>query len=111
MLPLQYIVNTNIYPDSEKVIGYLASDVIVASSKPCDDPSLRTKIFLFLLSICTEELLSTQKIITFFSLLPSAHENCERESNSMPQPLYLYLSGSAFLVSFTAPNNYHSVIT
>ena len=32
------------------------------------------------------------------------NENSERESNSMQKKLYLYLSGSAFLVSFTDPN-------
>ena len=37
-------------------------------------------------------------------MLPPVNENCERESNPMPQPLYLYLSGSAFLVSFTDPD-------
>ena len=37
-------------------------------------------------------------------MLPSKNENIERESNSMPQPLYLYLSESAYLVSFTDPN-------
>ena len=31
-------------------------------------------------------------------------ENSERESNPMPQLLYLRLSGSAFLISFTDPN-------
>ena len=35
---------------------------------------------------------------------PSINENSERESNTMPQPLYFCLSGSAFLVSFTDPN-------
>ena len=32
------------------------------------------------------------------------NENSEWESNSMQKKLYLYLSGSAFLVSFTDPN-------
>ena len=35
---------------------------------------------------------------------PSINENSERESNTMPWPLYFCLSGSAFLVSFTDPN-------
>ena len=42
--------------------------------------------------------------MTFFSVLPSVNENCERESNPMPQSLCLYLSGPAFLVSLTDPN-------
>ena len=33
--------------------------------------------------------------MTFFPSFPSVHENCERE---------FYLSGSVFLVRFTAPN-------
>ena len=37
-------------------------------------------------------------------MLPSVNGNSERESNPMPWPLYLYLSGSAFLTSFTDPN-------
>ena len=37
-------------------------------------------------------------------MLPSDNKNSERKSNPMPYPLYLYLSGSAFLVSYTAPN-------
>ena len=82
----------------------LASAVIVALSKPCVGHSPRTKIFLFLLSICTEELLSTPKIMTFLSKLPSVYENRKRESNLMLQPLDFYLHESAFLVSFTAPN-------
>ena len=57
-----------------------------------------------MLSICIKDLFSTPKIITFFPMLPSAYEDCVHESNSVPQPLYLSLSGSAFLASFTTPN-------
>ena len=42
--------------------------------------------------------------MTFLPMLPSVNENSERESNPMPYPLYLYLSESAFLVSFTDSN-------
>ena len=42
--------------------------------------------------------------MTFFPMLPSENENSERESNAIPQSLYLYLSRSAFLVSFIDPN-------
>ena len=42
--------------------------------------------------------------MTFFPVLPSVNKNSERESNPMSQSLDLYLSGSAFLVSFTNPN-------
>ena len=38
-----------------------------------------------------------------FPTLPSVNENSERESNLMPLPLYLYLSISAFLVTFVDP--------
>ena len=105
MVPLNCRLNTNRFRKPVKLIGYLASAAIVPLSKSCVVPSPRTNIFFFLPTMCTEELLSTPKIMTLFPLLPSDHENCERESNPMWLPLYLYLSGSAFLVSFTAPNN------
>ena len=41
--------------------------------------------------------------MTFFAMLPSVNENSGPESNPMPQPQHLYLSGSTFLVSFTDP--------
>ena len=40
----------------------------------------------------------------FFPQLPPANKDSERESNPMPQLVYLYLSKSEFLVSFTDPN-------
>ena len=104
LVPLNCRLNANRFREPVKLIRYLASAVIVPSSKSCVVPSPRTNIFLFLPSICTEELLSTPKIMTLFSSLPSDHENCERESNPIWLPLYLYLSGSALLVSFTSPN-------
>ena len=42
--------------------------------------------------------------MTFLPRLPPVNKKSERESNPMLQPLYLYLTGSAFLVSFTDPN-------
>ena len=42
--------------------------------------------------------------MAFFRTLPSVNENYERESNPMLQSLYLYLSGSVFLVSPAYPN-------
>ena len=83
MLPLQCRLNTKRFPDSVKLIEYLASAVIVALSKPYVNPSPRTEIFFFLLSISTEELSSTPKIITFFPLISSVHENRKRVSNPM----------------------------
>ena len=44
---------------------YLASAVIVVSSNPHVGPSPRTEIIFPLLSICTDELLSTPKIVVF----------------------------------------------
>ena len=49
----------NVFPDFVKLIEYLSPVVIVVLSKPDVGPATRIKIFLFLLSICTEELLST----------------------------------------------------
>ena len=37
-------------------------------------------------------------------MLPFVYENFDQELNPMPYLLYLYLSRSAFLLSFTAPN-------
>ena len=84
-----------------KLIGYLASSVTTVSPYPCFGPSTRIKICLFLLLICADELISAPKRKLFF---PFVDENSERESNPMPQPLYMHLSGPAFLVRFTDPN-------
>ena len=43
-------------------------------------------------------------IIAILPTLTLGNENSKQESNSMPQPIYLYLSRSAFLVSFTDQN-------
>ena len=55
------------------------------------------------LSVRTDELLSTPKIITF---LPQEFkiEKSQREPNPMPYPECEYLSRSAFLVNLAAPN-------
>ena len=47
MLLLQCKLNTNLFPDSVKLIGYLASAIIVALSKPCVGYSPIAKIFFF----------------------------------------------------------------
>ena len=59
----------------------------------------RIKIFFFLLSTCTNEIISTPKIMTFLPTLTSGNEISEHESNPIPQPVYKYLSGSAFLAN------------
>ena len=42
--------------------------------------------------------------MAFFPTLPFVNENSEQESYPMRYPIYLYLSGSAFWVSFAEPN-------
>ena len=72
------------FSDSVKLIEYIASDVNVVLSNPCVDSLRRTRISFLLLLVCTDKLISTPKIITFLSSLPSVYENSERESNPMP---------------------------
>ena len=81
MLLLKCRLNTNLFPDYVKSILYLAPAVNVVSSNPSVGPLPRSKISLFLLSICTDELIPAPKIMIFF---PSVNENSERESNPMP---------------------------
>ena len=74
----------NLFPACVKLIAYLASVVIVVSSKPCVRPSPRAKICLSLLSTCTDEFISAPKITMFLPQLPSGYENYERSSNPIP---------------------------
>ena len=67
-LPLQCSVNTNLFPDSVKLIECLISAFIAVSSNLFVVPSLRTKIVYFLLSTCTE-LSSTPKNNNIFALI------------------------------------------
>ena len=60
------------------------------------------KISLFLLLACTDELISTPKIMTFLPQSKFGIEKCERESDPTPYLEEEYLLGIAFLVSFTA---------
>ena len=93
-----------------KVNRYFASVVNVVTSNPCAGPLPRIKISFLLLSIWADELISTPRMITFLSTLPSGKEYSPQESNLMPWPVYLYLSRCVFLVSFTDPNQQlHSV--
>ena len=59
---------------------YLASAVNVVLSNPCIGPIPSIKISFLLLSICTDELMSTPKIMTFLPTLPSGNKNSERKS-------------------------------
>ena len=74
-------------------------------SNPCSGPSPRTQISYFLLSTCTEELISTTKIIKFLlnSLLT---EKVSFLSNPIPYTDYLYSSISTLFDKLTAPNKY-----
>ena len=65
------------------------SAVNVVPSNACVEPSLRIRISFFLLSICTEELISTPKIMQFLPN-PLPTENFPFLSNAMPYPECLY---------------------
>ena len=77
-------LNTNLFPDYVKLIGYFASAVNVVPSNLCVGPSPRIRIFLLLLSIGTHELILATKIMTFFPKFLFVNKNSERESNPMP---------------------------
>ena len=64
---------------------------------------------LYHLITCTEELISSPKIIQFLPN-PIPTENFPFLSNPIPYPEYLYLSISTFLVKLTAPNNLFSSV-
>ena len=70
--------------DLEKLIENWAFAVNVVSSNYCVGPKPRIKISFFLLSICTDELMSTPKTMTFLPTIPSQNENSEHESNPIP---------------------------
>ena len=70
--------------DLEKLIEHWAFAVNVVSSNYCVGPKPRIKISFFLLSICTDELMSTPKTMTFLPTIPSQNENSEHESNPIP---------------------------
>ena len=81
--PLQGRLKQNFLFDLEDLIGNGVSLVNV-SSNLCFWPKPGIQIFFSLLSICTDELISTPKIMTFLPLLPSGNENSERDSNPIP---------------------------
>ena len=58
---------------------------------------------IFLLSICTENRISSPNIITFLTTpLPFDNKIPPSASNPVPYPKYSYLSGSAFFVNLAA---------
>ena len=89
--------------DVEKLSEYWASVVNVVSHNPCVGPFPRIKIYFFLLWICTDELILIPELMIFSPTLLPSNKYFERESNSIPQLLYTYLSGSAFLDNLTPP--------
>ena len=88
LLPLQCRLNKNFVKLKLRgfgnLIGYFASAIKVVSSNPYVGLSPRIKICFLLLSICTDEFISAQKIMTIFPMIKSGNENSERESNPMP---------------------------
>ena len=73
--------NTNIFLGCVKSVGYFASATNVVSSNPCVGYDFDNN---FLLSICTDKLISAPKTITFFPMFSFVNKNFERESNPMP---------------------------
>ena len=71
LLPLLFRLNTNLFPDYVKLLGYFASAVNVVPSNPCVRPFPRIKISFSLLSICKDELISIPKMITILPTPPS----------------------------------------
>ena len=57
------------------------SAVNVVSSNPRVGTIPRIKTSFFLLSLCTDKLISIPKIMTFLPMLPSGNENSGRKSN------------------------------
>ena len=84
LLSLKCRLRQNFLFSLEKLTDHWASPVNVVSSNPCVGPKPRIKISFILLSICTDELISTPKIMALWTMLPSGNGNCERESNSIP---------------------------
>ena len=68
--------------DLEQSIEYSAFDVNVTLSNPYVGPLPRITISLFLISICTDELISTPKIITF---LPQSKFGIEENDKNQIQ--------------------------
>ena len=84
LLALQCRLKQIFFLDFLVLTGYLASTIIVVPSNLSPGPSPRTRIFLFPLSVCLDELLSTPKITKFLPHSPISNENCERALNLIP---------------------------
>ena len=101
------MLKQNFFPFTVKLIEYIFSALSVCSS-PCVAPSLKIKIYLFLLSIFVDELISTPKIITILPNPVPGNEKLPWLSNPIPYPKYPYLLMSEFLVRLTALNKQFS---
>ena len=93
--------------DSVKLFEYFFSAVSVVSLNPCVRPSRRVEISFFLLSTCAEEVISTQKFITFSLNLLVGNEKVPFISNPIPYPEYLQLSKSPFLLKIFLPQDHY----
>ena len=66
----------------------------------------RIKISFFLLSICTDELISAPNMMTLSpNPLPSDNRKLRINQNPMPLPKILYLSELLSVVNLTAPDH------
>ena len=74
-------------------------------SNPCAGPLPKIKIPFFLLSTCTDGLISAPDLIMFLpSPLSSNNKKLPHTLNPIPYSEYLYLSGSGFAVNLAFPN-------
>ena len=80
-----YRLHTNLLIGCVKVIVYLASAVNIVPSNTYVVPSPRIKTSSFSFSICTDDLMSAPKIMTFFPMLLFLNKNSERELNPLPR--------------------------
>ena len=64
LLPSLY---STIFCGLEKLIEYFNSTVMAVSSNPSAGTLLKTKVSFFLILLCADELLSTSKILLFYS--------------------------------------------
>ena len=87
------------------MIGYLSSAGIIASSNPSVWASPRVKISFFVLSVCTEELLSDQKIAKCLHHLPFDHEN-EYQIQYHNNYICIFQDQHSWLTSELQTNNY-----
>ena len=107
LLPLQWRLKQNFLCDLEKLIEYSALAVNVVPFNSRVGPLPKITISFLLLSICTNELISTKKK-TFLPQSKFGIEKSEREWNPIPFPEWEDLSVSAsFLAHLTLPNNHY----